>query len=397
VGVAAKFAEIYSRCYESPKEFLYIDILGIIGTLVSGRFRADFDLPCQPRLYVLKVAQSAWNRKSTSSRMAQKFICSSLQAVADSYVDYESPMILGAGSAEGLATRLIHRTTVGGVGETVTTRRAVLLIDEFRRFEAKSHIEGSALRPMVNELYESNQYESLTKSTSIRITDGHLGFLSNTTEEAFKSLIDGKESEDLGLFNRFFLLPGRSSKRIARPKAPPESELAPLRKELQDLFSDLPPLRADGSGDEVVIPLTPGAISMWEDWYVNLEETPETARLDNLGMRLMGLLAFVGRTREIDEELMSAVLDILEYQKQVRSIYQTITGENPAARMEQKIRLVLRQRGALLDRDLSRYTNAHRSGMDVYRKAKASLMAVGEMVWRPETKMFELVQFSQES
>ena len=396
LGAAAKFADLFSRHFESPKVFLYIDLLAIIGVMISGRFRADIDLPVQPRLYVLKIAQSAWKRKSTSTKLADKFIRPILRQKGNPqwrYADYESPVIYGVGSAEGLGTRLVADTeNTGTIGMPVTTRRAVLMYDEFRRFEAKSSIDGSALRPMVNELFESNQYENLTKNTSLRIHDGHLGFLSNTTEETYRDLLASGESIDLGFLNRFFLVVGNTDRRIAQPKAPSESELAPIRTELEKYFADLPPLNEDGSANnEIVIPLTPAAVSRWERWYQDLEETPETARLDSLGMRLMGLLAFTSGRKEIDEDLVDAVLNILEYQRRVRTTYRPNTGENPTARMEQKIKFELSKQGHLSERDLRRYTNADRSGIKIFVSAKNSLINAGEIRLRKEDKKFELV------
>jgi hypothetical protein len=68
-GVAGEFAELYSQQYEPPKEFFYMDVLAIVGTLISGRFQVDFGgLNSQPRLFVLKVAKSAWRRKSFSTK-----------------------------------------------------------------------------------------------------------------------------------------------------------------------------------------------------------------------------------------------------------------------------------------------------------------------------------------
>ena len=51
VGVLAEIAEAYSQRYESPKEFVYLDLLTIVGLILSGRVRADFgELKFQPRL-----------------------------------------------------------------------------------------------------------------------------------------------------------------------------------------------------------------------------------------------------------------------------------------------------------------------------------------------------------
>src|SRR5712692_7075567 len=42
IGVLADFAELYSRHYESPKEFFYFDAIVVTATALSGRVRADF-------------------------------------------------------------------------------------------------------------------------------------------------------------------------------------------------------------------------------------------------------------------------------------------------------------------------------------------------------------------
>ena len=376
VGVAAKFAQAYSEQYESPKEFFYIDCLTLIGATISGRVRADFDLPCQPRLYVLKVAKSAWRRKSTSTQFADKFVRSALEILGPNQL---AKVVYGAGSAEGLANSI------------ALVRRVVLVFDEFRRFEAKAGITNSALRPMVNELYEDNKYDNLTKAEPIEIRDGHLAFLSNSTEETYKNLSDAAEFRDIGLLNRFFIITSESRKRKAKPKAPPESVLAPIRKELADYITALPPLAPDGSAiREIVIPLTAEAEQMWEAWYMDLEETEETARLDNLAMRLMGLLAFTSGQAEIEGKLLGSVLDIMKYEQQVRSIYRPIEATNDWARMEQKIRLALKRHGRLSRRDIRRYTNADRHGLKAFDSAMGNLIRSHEIKSCPDGK-YELV------
>jgi hypothetical protein len=158
---------------------------------------------------------------------------------------------------------------------------------------------------------------------------------------------------------------------------------------LKSYFAVLPPLKPDGSAsEELVIPLTPAGDALWAQWYANLEETEETARLDNLGMRLMGLLAFASGQNEIDEDLVRRVLDILDYQKSVRTVYRPNTGTNSRARMEQKIVQQLTQRGRLSERDLKRFTNANREGLDIFRNAKNNLITGGDI--RLIDKLFEL-------
>jgi hypothetical protein len=382
VGVAAKFAEAYAREYESPKEFFYWDCLALIGAIISGRVRADFDLPCQPRLYVVKVAESAWGRKSTSTQLADRFIRSALELPSNQQANPSdlAKVICGVGSAEGLGKSLM-----GG------TQRVALVFDEFRRFQAKACIKGGALLSVVNELYERNEYDNYTLSHPLHITDGHLVFLANSTFETYKNLLDVSEFVDLGFLNRLFVVTGNSDKRVAQPKAPPDTVLAPIREELAHYINDLPPLNTDGSAShEVVTPLTPEARQMWNEWYLRLEETGDTARLDNLGMRLMDLLAFSSGQRRIDERLLQSVLDILEYERKVRSFLHPIDAANPWAAMEQKIRNVLAQHGPLSKRDIRRYTNADRYGLKVFEAAMSNLICHGEIRVRSDGR-YELV------
>jgi hypothetical protein len=105
VGIAAEFAEVYSQRYETPKEFLYMDLLALIGVALSGRFRVGFGrIVTQPRLYLLKIAPTAWSRKSTSTSFAGDFLLSADPGVLRFGVEPQSllRMISGAGSAEGL-------------------------------------------------------------------------------------------------------------------------------------------------------------------------------------------------------------------------------------------------------------------------------------------------------
>lgn len=404
VGVAAEFASVYSSCYESPKEFLYMDALTLIGASVSGRVRPDFDLPVQPRLYVLKVAKSAWRRKSTSTRLAEEFLDRTLSEVTSLESCDRPTIVYGVGSAEGLA-KVLEPSKVRNDNEESShyqfTRRVVLSFDEFRRFEAKSGITGSVLLPMVNELYESNRYDNLTLASSIHIDDGHLSFLSNTTEETFKSVLNATELRDLGFLNRLFTVVSDSRKRIAKPKAPAEESLAPIRAKLAAYFSTLPPLNEFGhASEEVIIPLTPGAERLWERWYCGLPETEETARLDNLGMRLLGLLAFTDGRKLIDEELLQSVLGILEYQRQVRLVYRPIEADNPAARMEQKILRAIRQHGPLSRRELYKRTHAERDGNRVFTDAVRSLAqetaGISPMIEMNKDGKFDVIELASE-
>ncbi len=422
LGVAARFADLYAEHYESSKEFLYMDFLALLGTTLSGRFRVDFgDLKTQPRLYMLKIALSAWRRKSASTGFALDFIerAESLakrrlrakmfqKNAADPLVSWIK-IIPGAGSAEGLGNAFLHflRDENGDVKLHPRTnqpifigdRRIVLVYDEFRRFEKKARGEGSVLISMVNEMYDKNDYSNIVKDRPVEIDDGHLGFLSNTTEETFRHLVDAHEMLDIGFLNRFFLIGSNTRKRKARPTAPDEAVLKPILEELADMLLELPPLDRYGVAQgEIVIQLTPEADELWAHWYEQLPETATTARLDAIGMRLMGLFGFLARKREVDADVMRRVLDLLDYQRQLREIYRPTEAQNAVAQMEEKIVQQLKQRGRLSKRDLRNHTNANRYGLKVFNDALKNLKGEQE-IKEPHVKqgkktvfMFELAE-----
>lgn len=363
MGVLADFADLYGQHYEPPKEFFYVDALALVGAALSGRLRVDIGLPCQPRLYVNKIARSAWDRKSTSTRIAEKFVRGALGAGIGM-----PEIVRGVGSAEGLARAL------------AASRRVALLCDELRRFEAKAGIQSSALLPMVNELFELNHYQNRTKDQNLTVKDGHLTFMSNSTEETWQSLLGASEFADIGFLNRMFLVHGSTSKRIARPVAPATHLVQLLEQDLALKFAALPPLNADGTvAREVVLTFTPSAAASWDQWYCGLSLSAETARLDTIGPRLMALLAFSAGKPDVDDDVIDATLALLEYQRGVREACAPIVAENPAAKVEAKIRRALERHGPLSERDVRRYTHADRDGIERFGRALYGLQRAGEV------------------
>jgi len=363
LGVAADFADLFAQHYEPPKEFLYVDALAVIGAALSGRVRVDVALPCQPRLYVNKIARSAWDRKSTSTRLAEQFIRDALNGIAGM-----PELLRGVGSAEGLAKALME------------SKRVVLSWDKLRRFEAKAGIQGSALLPMVNELFESNRYQNRTKKQNLRIEDGHFAFVSNSTEETWHGLHNAPEFKDSGFLNRMFLLPGNTNKRISRPTGPATHQIQPLVADLAAKFAALPALSSGGSASsEVVLPFTTSAEAKWDSWYCAVPQLPETARLDTIGPRFMAVLAFVSGKSAIDDDIMRATLALLDFQQRIRVEYAPIVAENQSARMEEKIRRALVKHGPLSVRDLRRNTNADRVGIHLFSQAMQQLDALNEI------------------
>lgn len=372
VGLGKDFAEIYDLCYESPKEFLYADFLAFVGTALSGRVRVDVDVAAQPRLYILKISPPGWKRKSWSTHVTRQFMGPAFPQLQTSGPSDFPQVIYGAGSGEGLAKAL----QPDGDRET---QRVILYQDEYRRFETKAGLEGSSLRHILGELYEGNVYANCTLNP-IYVPDAHLGFISNTTDDALENLLNASETVDLGLLSGLFVIWSDAEKYIALPQAPPKELLHPSQQQLRAYFAALPRLEKNGRPKrEVLLPLTEAAKELWTGWYDQLERSEQTTRLDGIGLRLMAILTFTSGKSEVDESLVEATLGILEYERRIRLAFRPSDGITLPAKIEQTILNALRKHGPLRRRDLDRYAHASRYGLEAFAYGLTALQKHGRI------------------
>ena len=390
IGVLAEIADAYSQRYESPKEFVYLDLLTQVGLVLSGRLSVDLgEITVQPRLFTLKVAKSGWMRKSSSTSFAQRTIDRAVK-LAESKVN--AATLTAALATDPLAsipaTTRPWMQTINGVGSAEglanafqKSPRILLTFDEFRRLEKKANADGSVLTYMLNELYERNKYSNHTKTAALDVTNGHLVLLSNTTEEVYLSLQNSTEMGDVGFLNRLFLIYSDKLVRRPRPKKIPDDILDPLVEQLADLLAALPPLDENGvASNEIRLSFTPDAGAIWDKFYLEMEQSPLTTRLDSLGPRLMGLFAFASGKSVIDVEIVRATIDVIEYQRRVRETLQPDTAMTPEAKVENLILRQLKKRGELTERDLKRYSNCGRYGSQACKRAITNLSDAKEIV-----------------
>jgi len=391
-GVPAEIADEHSQRYESPKEFVYLDLLTIVGLALSGRVRVDFGgMQVQPRFYTLKVAKSGWMRKSSSSRFARRIIDraaklaeTKAQAAALAAEQASDPLATAQASTRPLIRVVAGVGSAEGLGSAFqASTRILLTFDEFRRLEKKANAKDSVLTYMLNELYEGNEYDNHTKTAALEVKNGHLAILSNTTEEVYLSLQNGAEMSDVGFLNRFFLIYSDTTVRRPRPKEIPAEILDPLIEKLAQQLAALPALDEHGNpSGEIVLPLTPEADKLWDDFYMEMERSPLTTRLDSMGPRLMGLFAFLAGKQQIDAEIVQATLDVIEYQRQVREVLQPDEGVAPDAKVENAMRRQLKNRGELPERELKQFSNCNRQGANACKRAIENLYQAKEIVAR---------------
>jgi hypothetical protein len=322
-GLAGDFAKLYAQYLEAPVHFFYMSFLTCIGSILSKRISLYSEIAPQPRLFTILLGESADDRKSTVINKVTDFFMA-----ANSEDDIE--MILsgvgfnicrGVGSAEGLQKRLQNSPNL------------LLCLDEFKQFVGKCRIDNSVLLPCVSTLFENNRYENQTKKSRIILEDAHLSLLAASTTDTWDQVWTSAFSA-IGFNNRLFLVPGKGHRKFPFPSKIPNLDKEELISRLRNLvlkFDKQKEFKISQKGRE-----------LYERWYLNLQPTVHSKRLDTYALRLMPLLAVDDDKDEVDEETVKKAIALCKWQLNVRRLYDPIDAENKMAEMEEKIRRVLR-------------------------------------------------------
>ena len=349
-GLAGDFARLYASYLEVPPHFLFMSFLTCLGSVLADRLTLDSEIVPQPRLYVLLLGESADDKKSTAIERAVEFFEDAFPGVFS--------MCKGVGSAEGL------------IGRMGMNNKVVLFWDELKAFAKKTRGDTSVLLPCVNSLFESNRYENATKKLTLKIDNAYLSLLAASTVETFEQCWDSAFT-DIGFDNRLFLIPGHGEKKYGIPPKVPDAEKSKMQARLQGLVEHV--------GKNTELPIIDSARAAYEAWYMGLERSKHTKRLDAYALRLMLLLAVNEAKRAIDADVVNKAIALVEWQLRIRQAYEPINADNAWAKMEEKIRRKLAQGGKLPWRDLWNFTNAKRAGHGIFDRALSNLIEAGEV------------------
>jgi len=359
-GLAGDFAQVYSDVLEVPKHFLFISYLTCLGSVIANRVTLSSEIAPQPRLYVVLLGESADDRKSTAIAKTTEFFREALTAF---------PVCWGIGSAEGLQKKL-----EGNPG-------LILCFDEFKQFVSKCRIDGSVLLPCVNTLFESNRYESRTKTSEVILEKVYLSMLAASTVQTYERTWDSSFT-DIGFTNRLFLVPGSGERRFSVPEKVPFMEKARLRDRLGSA------LRGLVHGLELEMDREAGEI--YHRWYMDLEQSIHAKRLDTYALRFMVLMAANDGKRSIDSETVEKVIRLMDWQLEARRLHDPIDADGQMAKMEERIRRILRI-APQSDRDLKKKVHLERSGIWFYTQAIKNLQTAREIRWNKTSREWVLI------
>jgi hypothetical protein len=358
-GAAGCFSEVLADCMEPPQHFFFMGYLTCLGAVLSNRITLKTELRPQPRLYLVILGESADDRKSTAISKTVDFF---LNAATDFRACF------GVGSAEGLQRRFLKDSNI------------LLVYDELKAFVGKAKVDGSVLLPCVCTLFESNRYESHTKDREIILSGAGLSILAASTIETYERCWDSA-FQDIGMTNRLFIVPGQGKRQHAIPGKVPAHEWDTMKNDLGKV------LRAASLTPELDI--TPGARALYEEWYLNLEQSIHTKRLDTYALRFLILLAANAGKSEVDEPVVQDAIDLMNWQLQARRMHDPIDADSAVAKIEEKIRRVLTT-GPRSDRDLKRAVHYNRIGTWVFSNAVRNLTKSNEIHFDKTAKSWGL-------
>jgi hypothetical protein len=356
-GAAGRFARTYSEYLETPRNFLYMAYLTLLGHVISDRITLKSEITPQPRLFTVLLGESADVRKSTSISKAYGFFKDTISAD-------DLNVVWGAGSGEGLAKSFKNNN------------RVLLLLDELKAIIQKMRIESSSLLPCINTLFESNIFHNSTKKQNIAIDDGHLCMLAASTLDTYQNMFTGTFT-DIGFINRLFIVIGDSERKFSIPEQIPPEAKAELKQDLRNVLT----IVDEHSGpDPWPFPMNSTARDLFDAWYFQLEPSIFAKRLDAYGHRLMPLLAANEGEHIITPETAEKTLALLDYQLKARKLADPIDCDNKIARVEETIRRKLAP-GPLQKRELERKVNKARMGVWAWDQAIKNLSDDHQVVW----------------
>ena len=363
-GAAGYFADTFGEVMEAPQHFLFMSYLTCLGSYFAPWVTINSELRTQPRLLTILVGESADERKSTTLKAAVNFFKS---------VFFDFTVSWGVNSDQGLLKLLKPKETAALVLDKFGT---LLAFDEFKQFTNKCRIENSTLLPLVNTLFENNEYESHTKKDSIKLENGFLSILAATTQETYERIYDNHFIA-IGFPNRVFIVPGHAERRFSIPQKVSDDE----RRIMHDHLVQIRLLVDKG----IEFDFTEDARILYHEWYLNSEKSVHAKRLDTYSLRLMMLLALNSMKGSIDAEVTQHAIDLCTWQLEVRRLYDPVDADNKVAELEEKVRRLLKK-ASRTERELRQFTNANRKGLWVFNSALTNLKNAGEITFDTKAK-----------
>ena len=225
-------------------------------------------------------------------------------------------------------------------------KRLMIQDEEFASGLTCTKREGNTLSMGLRCFWDDGNYAPLTKNNPITVKGAHINIITHITMQELAVCLGDVQAFN-GFGNRFLWICARRSKLVAMPPRMPETELAPIQRELWRLVA-----QAQKCG---AMTMTANALEMWEGVYpeISKEHTGLAGSIINRGeaqtLRLALVYALLDGQERIDEPHLNAALAMWGY-AQDSALY--IFGDRSVDPLEEKLLEILKQ-GPLSATDLS--------------------------------------------
>ncbi|MCP3889236.1 MAG: hypothetical protein GY702_10235 [Desulfobulbaceae bacterium] len=118
----------------------------------------------------------------------------------------------------------------------VDDKRLFVMDEEFAGAMAQTKREGNTLSMVIRSAWDSNNLDPLTKTTKIRATNPHIGWISHITLNELNTRLSETEMFN-GYANRILWVCARRSKLIAWPEPMDSGKLASFQYELLEIIN----------------------------------------------------------------------------------------------------------------------------------------------------------------
>jgi hypothetical protein len=379
VGIGKEFVDLYGPNLESPPEFLYAAWHTCFGLCISPHIRLNLSIYSRPRLYTVLLGESGWSRKSTAINTATRF-WSDLAPGVEGLFDSPRPKFrteYGLGSVEGFARVFSgwNKKETDEGGGAPDTRPTLVTYDELNSFVVKANQKGSLLSPFMNSLFETEEYDGTTSKRIVSLRDCKVALLAASTLDTYARMWTA-DFTAIGFPNRLFILKGSRTKSVPFPEEPSATALSALRARVRKLVTKVEQWSAANQG---ILTLAPDALEVWREYYPEIERGGVHAkRLDSYAFKWMTLLALSQEEFQVGRIHVEQAIELIEYELAVRREHDPIDADNEMAKMEEKIRRVLKRRDET-KRRLQQLTNANRTGSWIFETAFQNLLKSGEV------------------
>ena len=274
---------------------------------------------------------------------------------------------------------VVPLNVAGLQGDDKGRDEAVIVYDELKSFVDKAKQKGSTLLPFLTSMFEGEDYDNTTTTRQISVRGCHISLLGACTLETFADMWTS-EFTSIGFPNRLFLVKGNPRSRISLPEYPSADKVEDLRRRAFALVDQIKARHQKGDGQ---ISLSSDAQSRWGEYYrSSMSRSVHGRRLDTYAFKWMMLLSLSQEEFEINRSTVDRAIALIEYQLEVRKLYDPIDADNEYAQMEEKIRRIVRKAApnSVSRRKLVQSTNGHRKGIYLFDNAIANLVKSQEIL-----------------